>query len=287
MTEQTRQDTEEAYVGKDLGSLELVVTTDLLESYYEGLDIDRARYAEHSTTVPSMVITAADGGLFPGARLKNNFGNLWMRQQWDMRIPAEVNQAYKVTSKVLDIYDWRERTVVKQEVAVWTPEDEMMARGVHHHSWMLNQTSGKVKLRDPKAKEGVRRFEVPKGEELDPIGRTITLEMCGAFFHGNRNYHTDKRAAADMGFDNVVVGGRMTQAYVGELMERRFGRGWVESGILDVKFTNIVWPEDHVTAKAVITGRVEEERGSRASAVVWVEKDDGTVVVVGTASALE
>ena len=173
MTEQTPQDTEEAYAGKDLGSLELVVTTDMLDSYYEGLEIDRAGYAENSTTIPSMVLTAADGG-FPGARLKNAFGNLWMRQEWDMRIPAVVDQAYKVTSKVLDIYDWRERTVVKQQVAVWTTEHEMMAQGVHHQSYMLNQTSGKVKLRDPKAKEGVRRFAVPKGEELDPISRTIT-----------------------------------------------------------------------------------------------------------------
>ena len=64
MVEQTR---EEAYAGKDLGSLELVVTTDMLASYYEGLDIDRARHAEHSTTAPSMVLTTADGG-FPGAR---------------------------------------------------------------------------------------------------------------------------------------------------------------------------------------------------------------------------
>ena len=283
MAEQTR---EEAYAGKDLGSLELVVTTDMLASYYEGLDIDRARHAEHSTTVPSMVLTAADGG-FPGARLKNAFGNLWMRQEWDMRIPAVMDQAYKVTSKVLDIYDWRERTVVKQEVAVWTPEDEMMVEGVHHQSYLLNQISGKVKLRDPKAKEGVRQFAVPKGEEMDPIGRTITLEMCGAFFHGDRNYHTDKQAAAELGFDNVVVGGRMTLSYVGELMERRFGRGWLEGGMLDVKFTNIVWPDEHVTAKGVITGRVKEEAGTRATAALWMEKDDSTVVEVGTASALE
>ena len=126
-----------------------------------------------------------------------------------------------------------------------------------------------------------------KGEEMDPIGRTITLEMCGAFFHGDRNYHTDKQAAAELGFDNVVVGGRMTLSYVGELMERRFGRGWLEGGMLDVKFTNIVWPDEHVTAKGVITGRVKEEAGTRATAALWMEKDDGTVVVVGTASALE
>ena len=286
MTGQENRASEEAFAGKGLGSRELVITSDMLDSYYEGLELDRSRYAEDPTIVPPMVLTAADGG-FAGAGLGNAFGNLWIRQQWEMRLPAVVSQAYKVTSKILDVYEWRERRVVKQEVSVWTSDGEMMARGTHHQSYMAEQTSGMVKLRDPKVKEGVRRFAVPQGEELDPIDRTITLEMCGSFFHGNRNYHTNKEAAEELGFSNVVVGGKMTMSYVGELMDRRFAQGWLEGGSLDVKFTNIVWPDEHVTARGVITGRAEEEGGTRATVAVWAEKDDGTVVIVGTASALE
>ena len=79
----------------------------------------------------------------------------------------------------------------------------------------------------------------------------------------------------------------MTLSDVGELIERRFGAGWWQGGALDLKFTNIVWPGDHVTAKAVITERESENGGTRAHVFAWMEKDEGTVVVVASANALE
>jgi len=101
------------------------------------------------------------------------------------------------------------------------------------------------------------------------------------FFHGNRSYHTDKEASEELGFEEVVVGGKMTMSLIGEMLEQRFGRGYYEGGTLDVKFTNIVWPDDRVTAKGVIT----HKQAGRAFITVWMEKDDGTVVIVGSASA--
>ena len=122
---------------------------------------------------------------------------------------------------------------------------------------------------------------------MTPLESDITLEMCGLFFHGNKNYHTDRQAAEELGFEEVVVGGRMTMSYIGDMMDRRFGKGWYEGGSLDIKFTNIVWPEDHVIARGVITDRVKENGGTRANVAVWMEKPDGTVCIVGIASALE
>ena len=181
-----------------------------------------------------------------------------------------------------------DRTVVKQEVNLWSPEGKLMAKGLHHQSFLLGHSGdGTVKLRDPKKKEGVRKFEVPDGEAIGPVESDISLEMCGVFFHGNRSYHTSKEAAAELGFDEVVVGGRMTMSYIGDMMDRRFGKGWYEGGHLDIKFTNIVWPDDHVITKGVITDHVKENGGTRANVAVWVEKTDGTVAIVGTASALE
>ena len=181
---------------------------------------------------------------------------------------------------MLDVYDWRNRSVVKQEVNVYDG-DTMVARGIHHQSFLLNQSSGKVALRDPKKKEGIRKFDVPAGVPLESVSRVIDLEMCGVFFHGRRSYHTDKQASEELGFDEVVVGGKMTMAMVGQMLEQHFGRGYYEGGTLDVKFTNIVWPNDRVTAKGVIT----REEDGKAHVTVWMEKDDGTVVIVGGANA--
>jgi acyl dehydratase len=79
----------------------------------------------------------------------------------------------------------------------------------------------------------------------------------------------------------------MTISYIGELMERRFGRGWWSGGKLDTKFVNVVTPGDHVTARAVLTDRKADGDATRAHVSAWIEKDDGTVVLVASASALE
>jgi acyl dehydratase len=290
MTQQAVRDPEEAYVGKDLGSMDFTVSDEVLEHYFEGLEIDPSWYSSQppygKPLAPSMILTNVDTG-FSGAGFKNNFGTLWMRQQWEVHKPMFQGETYRKSSRVVDIYEWRNRTVVNQEVTLWSPGGELMARGNHHQSYMLNQSSGTVKLRDPKSKEGVRKFDVPAGEGIGPVESDITLDMCGIFFHGNKNYHNDKKAAEQLGFKDVVVGGRMTMSFIGDLMDRHFGKAWYEGGTLDIKFTNIVWPGDHVIARGVITDRVKENGRTRANVAVWMEKPDGTVVIVGTASALE
>lgn len=276
--------THEPYAGKDLGELPFICTPEMVDHYCEEIHVDRARYREPThwdkAVAPAMIVGEMDFG-FKGARFDNAFGNLWMRQEWAFHHPVQPDRDYRRTSTVLDVYEWRNRSVVKQEVSVHDG-DMLIVRGIHHQSFLLSQSSGKVALRDPKKKEGVRKFEVPAGEPIESVDCSIDLEMCGVFFHGNRSYHTDKQASEELGFEEVVVGGKMTMALVGQMLEQRFGRGYYEGGTLDVKFTNIVWPDDHVTAKGVITG----EGAGRANVTVWMEKDDGTVVIVGSAAAL-
>ena len=152
----------------------------------------------------------------------------------------------------------------------------------HHQSYLLDQNTGKVALRKPSEKEGIKKFEVPKGELLEPVSSEIDLEMCGIFFHGNKNYHTNKKASEELGFEEVVVGGKMTISYIGDMLDRTFGQRWYNGGKLDVKFTNIVWPGDKVTARGVIANEGNSSDG-QTEVRVWMEKEDGTVTIVGNA----
>jgi acyl dehydratase len=206
-----------------------------------------------------------------------------MRQELDFHGPLPSETELTVRSKVLDIYEWRNRTVVLQNFEIYNDEDQLLGATRHHQSYLLGQKSGRVALRKPSDKEGVRKFNVPKGEEIDSVTSEIDLEMCGTFFHGNKNYHTDKRASEELGFDEVVVGGKMTISYIGDMLDRNFGSRWYEGGSLDVKFTNIVWPGDKVTARGVITDNVASDGTNRSEVNVWVEKEDGTVAMVGNA----
>ena len=252
-------DPEEARIGKDLGSRQFVADDSILNDYFDGLEIDADWYDDHpydTPVVPSMTLSSVDGG-FPGGGFKNAFGNLWMRQQWTMNAPIIPGRPYQATSRVVDIYEHRNRTLVNSEVVLWSSDGDAMAVGNHHQSYLLTQSSGKVALRDPRAKGGARRFNIPDGDLIEGDPHRISLEMCGTFFHGNANYHTDRRAAEELGFEEVVVGGRMTMSYIGDLMDRNFGRGWFEGGVLDIKFTNIVWPDDIVTPNVVITDEAD------------------------------
>ncbi|MFT6583240.1 MAG: MaoC/PaaZ C-terminal domain-containing protein [Alphaproteobacteria bacterium] len=273
----------EPYAGKVLKDLAFVCTPKMVEDYCEGLAVDRDRYFNTNfwdkPVAPAMIVGELDFG-FEGARFDNAFGNLWTREEWSFHQPIIPGRKYRHASTVLDVYEWRNRSVVKQEISLYD-DSTLIVQGIHHQSFLLGQSSGKVALRDPKKKEGVRKFETPQGEAIPCVDREIDLEMCGVFFHGKRNYHTSKEASAGLGFDEVVIGGKMTMSLMGEMLEQHFGRSYYEGGTLDIKFTNIVWPNERVTAKGVIT----HTNDNTAFLTVWMEKDDGTVVIVGSASA--
>jgi hypothetical protein len=83
---------------------------------------------------------------------------------------------------------------------------EEVLKGNHHQSFLLDAPVDQVEFRKPTQKAGARKFVVPDGDALESFDRTISLEMCGQYFHGNKNYHTDLQASKELGFQEVVVG---------------------------------------------------------------------------------
>jgi acyl dehydratase len=281
----------DVYAGKDLGTLDLTVTEDMVQHHIKGLDEPNPWYTKASPfggpVAPVLVFQDVDS-LFKGWYLDNLFGNLWLRQEWDIYAPTRVGQTLHCSARVADRYRKRDRDVVAQELWVRDDAGRLVAHGVHHQSFLAQQTSGQVTLRDPQAKEGARQHSEPTGQPLAlELKKAFSDEMCQAFFYKSRNYHNDKEASQKLGFGEVVIGGRMTLSCVTELLTRHFGRGFYLGGHLDVKFTNVLWPNEPFTTRGVITGRSVENGQSRAQVAVFCEKADGTKIIVGTASALE
>ena len=269
---------EQPQAGVDLGSAEVLIDDTALNDYYEGLDLEPpAEFA----VVPTMV--AANADLSTRMHFANDFGNLWLRQEWDFRAPLQAGLRYTASAKSLDVYERRDRTVILTETELRDPDGDVVVVQRHHQSFVLYQSEGEVTLRDPSKKEGARKFDVPEGEAFGPLERTITLEMCGAFFHGDRNYHTNKEASAELGFTDVVVGGKMTMSLLGELLDQRFGAAWASGGRLLIKFANIVWPNETVRVRGVLQG-VNADDPSRRDLFCWVEKDNGVIAVVAEGS---
>ena len=283
--------TADVYTGKDLGTLEVIVTGEMVEHYMRGLDEPNPWYATASPfggpVAPAIVYQDADSQ-FKGWYLDNLFGNLWRRQEWEICAPTRVGQSLSCTARVAERYRRRDREVVAMEMWVRDASGELVARSVHHQSFLAEQKSGEVALRDPAAKEGARVHAEPAGEPLSvELRKTFTEAMCNEFFYRSRNYHNDRDASRELGFRDTVIGGRMTLSCVTELLTRHFGRGFYLGGRLDAKFTNVLWPNEPFTTRGIITGRSAEGGRARAEVTVFCEKDDGTKIIVANASALE
>ena len=269
------------YVGKLLSVREFVVDDVALDDFHTGLELART-----AGRVPSTVASGADNGYFNEIAYDNHFGHLWMRQEWEFLDALAAGGSYTVSGRIRDIYQRRDRSVVQYEVDLHDSSGTLVVRSQHYQSFLPEADPiGSVAFRDPGKKPGARRFVVPDGETFGTLARTITVEMCGEFFHGDANYHTDKDASRELGFSDVVVGGRMTMAYAAHVLEEAFGEAWWTSGRFDVKFTNPVWVGDTVTARGVLTGPLAEDP-SRTGAFVWLAKQDDTIALVANASVV-
>src|SRR5438876_9379089 len=164
-----RMSTTDVYAGKDLGTLELPITDEMVQHYIKGLDEPNTWYTTASPfggpVAPLTVYQQADSE-FKGWYLDNLFGNLWRRQGWDVHAPTRVGQILKFSARVADRYRRRDRDVVAQEMWVRDEAGHLIARSVHHQSFLVEQSSGEVTFRDPASKEGAKQGGEPAAEPL-------------------------------------------------------------------------------------------------------------------------
>ena len=99
-----------------------------------------------------------------------------------------------------------------------------------------------------------------------------------------KNVHTDLAFAQQSGLPTRAASGAMMQGYLCELMVDLFGTGWLERGLLSLKFIRIVDVGDAITARARVSARLPEAGATRFDLQVWCENQRGEHVVVGTGS---
>lgn len=264
----------EPYAGQVLPRRTWRVSPELLAHYRGGLDV------APGAGVPPMLANAAETTLL----FSQQRGHLWLRHEWQFFQPLAADAEYTVDAEVLEIYPRRERTILLHETVLRDAAGQPVSIQRHHQSFLLdNPPSGEVTLRDPAAKEGATRPAPRMVRELASLERTVTLEMCGEFFYGARNYHSDRRQSEALGFRDVVVGGRMTMGYAGELLDATLGERWARGGRLLVKFTNVLWPEERIRVTAGL-GEPDPQQPERETVLARIEKADGTVVLVAEGS---
>lgn len=218
----------------------------------------------------------------------NIIGNLHARQEWEVFAPWKVGDTVRSRSTVVERYRKRNRLYIVNEVLWTTADGRWLQRSRTHQSFLADDpTDGYVVDRD-REKRADRTFAPASdgGTPLTPRTRTITHAMCEAFSGPVRNYHTDREMAQALGFPDIVVQGMLSVCFAADLVAAHFGDGWYRGGKLDVRLVNVVWPGDALTTSGTVLDVAPEGARQRSQVEVRCTKADGTVTLVGTASAI-
>ncbi|RMF23092.1 MAG: hypothetical protein D6760_06100 [Deltaproteobacteria bacterium] len=276
---------EPVYVGRDFGGRTLEITRELVQQYVDALGCPSPRY---EMVAPALLLHSEcfrDLSWY----LANLFGNLHARQEWELFRPMRVGDRVTTRGFIRDRYRKRGRDYVVKET--WTLDESgaLISRGLTHQSFLVDtgDRSGEVVSKD-REKQRTRRFEVGGhgGRSIGPLTKTVDEGMCMRFSGPEENYHTSREAARALGFPDIVVQGMLPICLLSELLTAEFGDGWIAGGKMDVRLVNVLWANETVHARAEEREVCPEADRVRHHLDVWVEKDDGTKVVVGTASAL-
>jgi acyl dehydratase len=279
---------EPATVGRHCGSNVYDVTPELVAFYGDALD---DHHPLHREAAPPLLFHSECYKFVGDWYLANLFGNLHAQQDWELFAPLRVGSRVRTRSTIVERYAKRGRDYVVNETDVLDAGDgRLLVRGRTHQSFLPpKQEAGPGFVVDESSaqrKEPRPAFPTATGPDLAPLKKTVDARRCWMFSGPGKNYHTDREQARKLGFPNIVVQGMMSTCFVSQLMQDAFGEGWGAGGKASLKLVNVLWVDESVTARGRIREELREGTRSRVHCDVWVEKDDGTRILVGTASAL-
>lgn len=279
---------EPAHVGRHCGANEYEITPEVVAFYESALDHHDPR---HRDVAPPLLYHSECYRHLGDWYLKNLFGNLHARQEWESFAPLRVGARVRTRSTIVARYAKRGRDYVVNETDLVDALDgRLLVRGRTHQSFLppreRRADEGYVVDEQAAQAKTPRPFPTATGADLAPVHKTVDARRCWMFSGPGKNYHTDREAAKQLGFPNIVVQGMMSSCFVAEVMERAFGEGWIVGGKMDVRLVNVLWVDESVVARGKVREELPEGTRTRVVCEVWVEKSDGTRVIVGEASAL-
>ena len=143
-----------------------------------------------------------------------------------------------------------------------------------------------VEARQPVAYPTLAPPTLEVGRQLGPLVRMATQERIDQYAAASGDYnpiHVDPAFAARSPFGGTVAHGMLLLAYVSTLLTQAFGRAWLQTGALRVKFRNPAPAGTTVTAQGWVE-RLEEGHGVQyAVCAVRLENAAGEALLSGEA----
>ncbi len=282
---------EPAFVGRHCGSSLYSIEKATIRFYQDALD---DRHPLHDRFAPPLLYHSECYKFLGEWYLKNLFGNLHGQQDWELFAPIPVGSKVRSRSTIVDRYEKRGRDWIVNETDLMSAEAEdegkLLVRGRTYQSFLPpGDSDGNDFVIDKstaRKKEPRPPFPTATGPDLVSVTKLIDDRRCRMFSGPGKTYHTDRDEAKKLGFPSIVVQGMMSTCFVSQVMQEHFGMGWLQGGKMSVKLINILWVDETVTTHARVREERSEGSNTRVHCDVWVGKDDGVRVILGTASAL-
>lgn len=280
------------YVGKYFGERSYEITEEAVRHYCGSVGEDESeldlRDGDGRRIAPPLLLHS-DVYENLGWYLPNIYGNLHARQEWQFFSPVVVGERVTTRSVIVDRYLKRNREYIANEVTYFGDDGRPVLRGRTHQSFLVETERRDTVVDRDREKRPERRFDVDETvalEKIDGGERVITLEMCRLFSGPRKNYHNDVEEAKKLGFPDIVVQGMMPLCFVADMLAKRYGVGLYRGGRMDMRLVNVLWNGDRTRSRGIVREVRDEGARQREEIEVWCEKEDGTKVVIGTASAM-
>lgn len=114
------------------------------------------------------------------------------------------------------------------------------------------------------------------------VTKQLSQPMIDAYAEASGDHnpiHTDVAFARATELGGTIAHGMLVLATISEMMTAAFGRAWIESGKLEVRFRSPARPGDTVTANAHHSG----DKDGRSKYNVECVSQNGDILISGTA----
>ena len=131
---------------------------------------------------------------------------------------------------------------------------------------------------------GLQSAELKEGMNLPDIKRVVMQENINQHAEASGDFnpiHIDEEFARKTLVGGTIAHGMLVLAYISQLMTDAFGKGWVDSGKLNVRFKAPAYPGDILTISGKISRIEKSDDQTLVKCEVLVTNQNGETVITG------
>ena len=125
------------------------------------------------------------------------------------------------------------------------------------------------------------------GDHLPKVEKGVTQEDIERYARASGDFnpiHMNADFAAGSQFGTRIAHGMMVAAAITEMMTSAFGRAWLNTGRMKIRFRSPVYPGDLITAVGRVKSVREAASGSEIACAVEITRGSGEVAISGDAT---